>query len=332
MTGNFPQLLHAFFHEWLAGQRNNSRHTVRSYRDTWSLFLRFMAAQQQRPVAALRLTDLTASEVLAFLDHSEKERSVSIGTRNCRLAALRSFFCFVADREPLAAGQCAEVLRIPIKKGPRRLICYLESAELTAILAEPDRKTLDGQRDHALLALLYNTGARIQEALDLCPRAVRLESPCQVRLLGKGRKERICPLWPETAELLAALLQRQPRAPDEPMFVNRYGQPLGASGFRFQLRQYVQAAAKTVPTLAEKRVSPHTFRHSAGVHLVAAGVDITVIRSWMGHAHIDTTNLYTEANIETKREALNRLDAEIRPGKPSRWKQNEDILGWLDSL
>jgi site-specific recombinase XerD len=145
---------------------NNSRHTVRSYRDTWRLFLRFMAAQQQRPVAALRLTDLTASEVLALLDHSEKERSVSIGTRNCRLAALRSFFCFVADREPLAAGQCAEVLRIPIKRGPRRLICYLESAEVTAILAEPDRKTLDGQRDHALLALLYNTGARIQEALD----------------------------------------------------------------------------------------------------------------------------------------------------------------------
>ena len=179
---------------------------------------------------------------------------------------------------------------------------------------------------------MRNTGARIQEALDLCPQAVRLESPCQVRLLGKGRKERICPLWPETAELLAALLQRQPRAPDEPMFVNRYGQPLGASGFRFQLRQYVQAAAKKVPTLAEKRVSPHTFRHSAGVHLVAAGVDITVIRSWMGHAHIDTTNLYAEANIETKREALNRLDAEVRPGKPPRWKQNEDILGWLDSL
>ena len=117
MTGNFAQLLHAFFYEWLAGQRNNSRHTVRSYRDTWRLFLRFTAARQQRPVAALHLADLTAAEVLAFLDHSEKERHVSIGTRNCRLAALRSFFCFVADREPLAAGQCAEVLRIPIKRG-----------------------------------------------------------------------------------------------------------------------------------------------------------------------------------------------------------------------
>jgi len=180
MTGNFAQLLHAFFYEWLAGQRNNSRHTVRSYRDTWRLFLRFTAARQQRPVAALHLADLTATEVLAFLDHSEKERHVSIGTRNCRLAALRSFFCFVADREPLAAGQCAEVLRIPIKRGPRRRISYLDSAEVAAILAEPDRQTLEGQRDHALLALLYNTGARIQEALDLCPQAVRLESPAQV--------------------------------------------------------------------------------------------------------------------------------------------------------
>ena len=147
-------------------------------------------------MAALRLADLTAAEVLAFLDHSEKERHVSIGTRNCRLAALRSFFCFVADREPLAAGQCAEVFRIPIKRGPRRGISYLESAEVAAILAEPDRQTLEGQRDHALLALLYNPGARIQEALDLCPQAVRLESPAQVRLVGKGRKERPCPIFP----------------------------------------------------------------------------------------------------------------------------------------
>ena len=331
MTGNFAQLLHAFFHEWLAGQRKNSRHTVRSYRDTWRLFLRFTAVRQQRPVAALRLADLTAAEVLAFLDHSEKERHVSIGTRNCRLAALRSFFCFVADREPLAAGQCAEVLRIPIKRGPRRRIDYLESAEVAAILAQPDRQTLEGQRDHALLALLYNTGARIQEALDLCPQAVRLESPAHVRLVGKGRKERLCPIWPETAALLRALLQRQPRASNEAIFVNRYGRPLGASGFRFQLRQYVQAAAKKVPTLAEKRVSPHLFRHSAAVHLVAAGVDITVIRSWMGHAHLDTTNLYAQANLETKRQALNQLDPETRPGKPPRWKQN-DILTWLSSL
>jgi site-specific recombinase XerD len=332
MTGNFPQLLRAFFYDWLAGQRNNSPHTVRSYRDTWRLFLRFVAARQARLVAALRLADFTGAEVLAFLDHSEKERHVSVGTRNCRLAALRSFFCFVADREPLAAAQCAEILRIPIKRGPHRARCYLDSTELEAILAAPDCKSLEGQRDHALLALLYNTGARIQEALDLCPRAVRLESPGQVRLMGKGRKERLCPIWPETADLLARLLQRQPRRPDEPIFVNRYGHPLGASGFRFQWRRYVRIAAKKVPSLGDKRVTPHTVRHSAAVHLVASGVDITVIRSWMGHVHLDTTNLYAEANLETKRQALDRLDAGARPKKPPLWKKDEDILSWLDSL
>ncbi len=170
------------------------------------------------------------------------------------------------------------------------------------------------------------------EALDLCPRAVRLESPGQVRLMGKGRKERLCPIWPETAELLAALLQRQPRGPDEPIFINRYGRPLGASGFRFQLRRYVRMAATKVHTLSDKRISPHTLRHSAAVHLVAAGVDITVIRSWMGHAHLDTTNLYADANLETKRQALDRLDAGARPGKSPLWKQDDDTLSWLDSL
>ena len=208
----------------------------------------------------------------------------------------------------------------------------MDSTELEAILAAPDRKSLEGQRDHALLALLYNTGARIQEALDLCPRAVRLESPGQVRLMGKGRKERLCPIWPETADLLAALLQRQPRRPDEQIFVNRYGHPLGASGFRFQLRRYVRIAAKKVSSLGDKRVTPHTVRHSAAVHLLAAGVDITVIRSWMGHAHLDTTNLYAEANLETKRQALDRLDARARPKKSPLWKQDDDILSWLDSL
>ena len=151
------------------------------------------------------------------------------------------------------------------------------------------------------MATLYNTGPRIQEALNLAPEALRLETPFHVRLLGKGRKERICPLWPETVELLRAFLKRQPRAENEPIFVNRYGRPLNAGGVRFKLKQCVAAAAKKVPSLACKRVSPHTFRHSAAVSLVAAGVDVTVIRSWLGHASLDTTNIYARANVETKR-------------------------------
>ncbi len=324
--------LHAFFHEWLAEQRNCSRNTVLSYRDSWRMFLRFVAEHRRRSVSALTLTELTADEALAFLKHIESERCTSIGTRNCRLAAIRSFFRYVADREPLAAMQCAAVLRIPTKKGPRTDPEYLDSEEVAAILRQPDCSTLEGQRDHALLAFLYNTGARIQEALSLCPGNIRLTTPAQVKLFGKGRKERICPLWPETATLLAALLKRQPRPDHEPLFVNRYGQPLGAAGVRFKLAQYVQVAGTELPSLRKKRVHPHTFRHTAGVQLVAAGVDVTVIRSWLGHVRLDTTNHYARANLETKRRALDQVDRSTRPGGPPRWHRNPDLLNWLDSL
>lgn len=330
VTSTFPHLLHAFFHDWLAGQRNISRHTMMSYRDTWRLFLNFAAKHQKCSVEKLAVEQLTAAEVLAFLLYCEQERAVSLGTRNCRLAALRSFFSYVAGREPQLVAQCGEVLRIPTKRMPQRAVCYLEQTELEAILAQPDRNTLEGQRDHALLALLYNTGARIQEALDVCPDAMRFEAPAQVRLFGKGRKERVCPLWPETVQLLKALLKRQPRAGIDPVFTNRYGKPLGACGVRFKLRQYVQAAAKQEPSLAHKRISPHSMRHTTAVHLVASGVDVTVIRNLLGHIHLNTTNHYARANMDTKRKALEQLSQ--RPGKPPRWKRDSDLLAWLDSL
>jgi site-specific recombinase XerD len=328
----FPQLLHAFFHEWLVQQRNVSHRTVASYRDSWRLFLRFVAAQKNRSVAKLGLSDLTETEALAFLQHLEEVRKSSIGTRNCRLSALHSFFRFVADREPLAAAQCAAVLRIPTKQAPQLEVRDLDEDEISAILSQPNRAKLEGQRDHVLLAFLFNTGARIQEALDLTPRALRLESPFHVRLLGKGRKERICPLWPETVKLLRAFLKRKPRNEDDCIFVNRYGGRLGASGVRFKLKQYVERAAQKAPTLAGKRVSPHMFRHSTAVALVAAGVDVTVIRSWLGHASLDTTNIYARANLETKRKALEKVDPSLRPGKPPRWKREVELLEWLDSL
>jgi site-specific recombinase XerD len=331
-TTSLPQLLHSFFHDWMAAQRNASRHTIISYRDCWRLFLRFVAERRHCNVARLGMADLTAEEVLAFLDHIEKDRSGAIATRNCRLAALHSFFSFVASREPLAAKQCEAILRIPVKRGPKRSPCYLELEEVDAILNQPDRQSILGYRDYTLMALLYNTGARISEALALCPRAIRLEAPAQVRLLGKGRKERICPLWPETVALLEALLKRQPRLPDEPIFVNRYGAPLSPSGARFRLQQHVRAAAKQIPRIADKRVSPHSWRHTAAVQLIAAKVDPAIIRSWLGHSSLETTNLYAQANLETKRKAIEQVDGTIRPAQPPRWKRNPDLLTWLDSL
>jgi site-specific recombinase XerD len=278
------------------------------------------------------LEDLAEAEVLAFLQHIESTRSVSIGTRNCRLAAIRSFFRFVAERDPATSSQCAAIQRIPTKKTSSRDVCYLDEEEVGAILRQPDRSTPEGQRDHALLSLLYNTGARIQEALDLRPMDVRFKVPAQVRLTGKGRKERVCPIWDETAQLLAALLKRMPRGEDERVFVNRYGQPLGAAGVRYRLEQYVAAAAKSLPTLVKKRITPHTFRHTVGVALVSAGVDVTVIRNWLGHVSLDTTNHYARANLETKRRALEKLGKTTRPDKPPRWRRNADLLSWLDSL
>jgi site-specific recombinase XerD len=327
----FPNLLRAFFYEWMVQQRNASVHTVRSYRDTWRLFLRFVADRRRRAVAQLGLGDLTAFEVSAFLNHTEQERGDTIGTRNCRLAALRSFFGFVAGRDPSAISQCAEILHIPTKRAPIHAPSYLEPQEIKAILAQPDCRTSEGLRDHALLSFLYNTGAHIQEALEVRPQAIRFDSPACVRLYGKGRKERLCPLWPETVSLLRSLLRRLPRAENEPIFVNRYGAPLNASGVRFKLAQYVEAAGKIVPSLASKHVTPHSFRHATAVHLVAAGVDITVIRSWLRHVSLDTTNHYAQANLETKRKALDRLDTS-RPSKLPRWKRDESVLAWLDAL
>ena len=325
-------LLHSFFHEWLSEQRNASHRTVQAYRDAWRLFLRFVAARRRKPVANLQLEDLTATEVLAFLRHVEKERKATVRTRNCRLAAIRSFFSFVADREPLAAKLCDEVLRVPFKKAPKRALCYLESAEVSALLSQPDRTSVEGQRDHALLSFLYNTGARIQEALSLRPGDLHLKSPAHVKLMGKGQKERISPIWPETAELISSLLRRKPRQPDETIFVNRYGQPLTPSGFRFRLRAYVKRAVQTAPTLARKRITPHVFRHTTAVHLISAGVDVTVIRSWLGHASLDTTNHYAQASLETKRKALEKVDSKLRSAKPPRWKRDADLMAWLDSL
>jgi len=327
----FPTLIHAFFSDWLGRERDLSPHTVRSYRDTWRLFLRFLEQHCSRSIQRLALSDLRAADVLAFLEHQERTHHISSGTRNCRLAAVRALFDFAARRDPAALAQAAEIRRIPLRRGVRRPICYLEQQEVEALLAQPDRSTAEGQRDHTLIAFLFNTGARIQEALDLCPQAIRFETPGSVKLFGKGRKERICPLWPETADLLAALLRRQPRAPDQPIFVNRYGDRLGASGVRGKLAQYVAAAAKTVPTIAHKRISPHTFRHSTAVHLIASGVDITVIRAWLGHAELETTAHYAQANLQTKREALARLSPPVGSGRV-RWKRDASVLAWLDSL
>jgi site-specific recombinase XerD len=329
---SLPVLMTGFFQSWLVGQCNVSHHTVCAYRDAWCQLLRFVAERRAKPVAAVDLPDLTADEVLAFLQSLETERKVSVGTRNCRLAAIRSFFSYVAGREPAAAAQCAQVLQIPTKRAPRAALAYLDPDEVEAILKQPDRGSPMGERDHALLALLYTTGARIQEALAVRPCDIRFEPPPQVRLYGKGRKERFCPVLPEMAELLLQALRRESVPPEQPVFRNRYGHALGASGVRFRLRGYVAAAVREAPTLARKHVTPHTFRRTCAVHLLASGVDVTVIQGWLGHASLDTTNHYAQANLETKRRALELLPPVATLKQPPPWRRDRSLLAWLESL
>ena len=268
-AGLLPELLQSYFRHWLANQRNVSHHTIISYRDSWRLFLRFVAQQLQRDVARLDTSELTAERVIAFLDDAERARKVKIATRNCRLAAIKGFFSFLADKDPTWGAHCAAVLRIPMKRGPKREPCSMDRDETEAILAQPDQASELGMRDRALLAFLYNTGARISEVLAVSTQDLRLESPFQVKLFGRGRKERICPLWPETVQLLRALLCEQKLAPNEVIFRNRYGEPLSASGVRFRLRSYLAKATQNAPRLTAKQITPHTFRHYSAFLTIA---------------------------------------------------------------
>jgi len=331
-SGLLAELLQSYFRHWLANQRNVSHHTIISYRDSWRLFLRFVAQRLQRDVAKLDTSDLTSQRVIEFLDDAERTRKVKIATRNCRLAAIKGFFSFLADKDPTWGAHCAAVLRIPMKRGPKREPCSMDRDETEAILAQPDRSNELGMRDRALLAFFYNTGARISEVLAVSTQDLRLESPFQVRLFGKGRKERICPLWPETVHLLRTLLRQQKLALDAPIFRNRYGEPLSASGVRFRLRSHLASATQKAPRLAVKRITPHTFRHTAAVHLLESGVDVAVVKDWLGHASLESTYIYARANLETKRKALQRLEPKTPGSRRKAWKQNPSLMAWLDSL
>ncbi len=311
--------------------------TILSYRDAIKLLLRFAAERKKRAVVQLEIGDCDAAAVQEFLDYLEQKRGNDIVTRNNRLAAIRSFFRYAAEEEPLIADQCRRVCLVPMKRAPVRTVTYLEQDEMRAILAAPDRATKTGVRDHALLLFLYNSGARVQELTAVRAFDLRLARPRQVLLHGKGNKERICPLWPETGTALAELLERDgvdPRG-ERPVFRGMHGEALTRFGVAYILKKYAKVAADRTRTLVDKRLSPHTVRHTAAVHMLNSGVDLTVIRSWLGHADLRTTNIYAEINLETKRKAVeacaSAAGAQAKKRKPS-WRRNKDLLAWLEDL
>jgi site-specific recombinase XerD len=328
---SFAEHLTAFFQDWLVTQRGASVNTIRSYRDAWCQFLQFVSSRTRRSVAQIEFDDLSSPVVHAFLQ-SLAGRGVTTSTRNLRLAAIHSFFGFVARREPRVASHCRAILDIPMKRSIRRAIAHLEVEEVDAILGQADRSTIGGRRDYLLVLLLFNTGGRIEEVLNLRLADVRLDPPAQVKFLGKGRRERVSPIWPETARQIKAFIKRSGTTGDDFIFLNRYGRRLTSGGARFNLAKYVRRAARVAPSLSTKRVTPHLFRHTCAMQLVGAGVDIAVISNWLGHAHLDTTSIYARASLEAKRKALAQLEKGFRPQTNVPWKKGSALLDWLRAL
>src|SRR6059036_2377770 len=305
MRQSKPSLLsltQSFFSDYLQGTRGASPHTVRAYRDAVKLFFFFLAEYRHRNVADLTLDDIQSQAVLAFLNHVESNRGNSAATRNSRLAALHSFVQHLLRQDVTRAGQYGRVLAIRPKRSRQRSVPYLEPEEAKAIIEAVTADSSQARRDRALLLLLYNTGARVSEVLALHIGDLRLDRMRQVRFVGKGRKERVCPLWPETAAALRLIVAGGNN--DEIIFKNLRGYPLSRDGVAYLLTKYAHGAAAKMPGLRTKRVTPHVLRHSCAFALLEAGVDVSVIRDYLGHTSISTTSRYVTTNLQMKRQVL----------------------------
>jgi site-specific recombinase XerD len=329
-ASSFAALVQGFFCQHLIQQRNASAQTVASYRDTFRLLLGYLQKVRKKLPSAVKLADLDAPVVSAFLDHLEKKRHNSIRTRNTRFAAIRSFLKYAAALDPASLPIIQRVLAMPMKRFSRRLLGYMSRDEVMAILDAPNASTWSGQRDRVLFALLYNTGARVSEALALRRSDVSLGPSRNVQITGKGRKQRMIPLWSDTAKRLREWMARISQDPQACLFPNRNGQPLSRSGAEKRLRRAVKAAASQCPTLRSKRVSPHTFRHTTAMHLLQSEGNIATVAMWLGHEGIGTTHQYVEANMAMKEDALSKL-AEI-PTKALRFRVSDKLLQFLENL
>lgn len=331
----FGSLILSFFSSYLANQRGYSPETIASYSDCIRLLINYCCQQLAITVDKLALDLITDSLILDFLDYLEKERNNTANTRNQRLAAIKTFFRFAARQEPTLTAVCERVCTISAKKSQYKIIQPLENHEVKEILKHPDSNTLTGARDRVILALLYNTGARVQEIIDLNISDLNMENPMQVILTGKGKKQRIVPLYEHTIQAIQHYLNLRKAAgiEHEKLCLNAKKQIISRFGIAYIIRKYVGKAAKKCSSLLKKTVTPHTFRHTTALHLIQSGVDITVVKEWLGHASIKTTSLYVEIDIEMKRKALQACPPPIpslQQEKPQ-W-QKAPILAFLQQL
>jgi site-specific recombinase XerD len=325
----------SFLTHYLAAQRNVSPNTIKAYRDVFTLLLRFCRDVQGIAPERLRLEQIDVSRVEAFLDYLERERKSAPRTRNHRLAALHAFFRYVQAEEPARMLQCQKILAIPQRRHARPTVTYLSKEELAEILVQPDLRAPSGRRDTVLLSVLYDTGARVQELIDLSAGDVRLDPPAQLRLLGKGRKMRAVPLMGNTVQLLREHLQEnhldRPEQFDQPLFRNARHQRLSRSGIRYILKKYLVKARSKRPSL-DRKVSPHTMRHTKGMHLLQSGISLDTIRDFLGHVDVKTTEIYARANLEMKRNALEKINESSPVQAIPSWQENKGLLEWLRSL
>jgi integrase/recombinase XerD len=333
---NIASPIRGFFEQHLVSQRGLSAHTVLAYRDSMKLLLQFAVQHYRKSCTDLIVDDLSPRLVREFLDHLECVRNNSVQTRNSRLAAIHAFFRYLATRDPRFLAPCRAILALPFKRQAQTVFEYLEQEEVLHIFLYIDLQRPQGRRDDALLRLLYNTGMRAQELVDLDVHHVRFSRPYYVRIHGKGHKERTCPLWLETVHALKACIEdRSVRVTDTvPLFVNAKGQRLSRFGLRYIVGHRVAEAARTCPSLLARKITPHTFRHTTAMHLLQSGVDLNMIRSWLGHASIETTHGYVEIDLEMKRKTLQSCEKLLpKTGKQSpSWKRDPNVLEWLSSL
>ena len=321
--------LRRFLTEYIVTERNLARNTQKSYRDTFALLLPFVGAKARKPVERIAVQDLTARRVRQFLDHLEDDRGCSVPTRNQRLSAIRAFARFIASRDPTHIEWSGSIRSIASKKAAPKPIGWLSKSEMKELLKVPDRRTPRGRVEYALLLFLYNTGARVSEATQLVAGDLHIGrrdgGHALVKLVGKGGKHRQCPLWPQTEAALAELVQR-PTA-DDAVFLSQRRRPYT----RFGVYRLVERSAARVPLLTGRRITPHTIRHTTACHLLQAGVDLNTIRAWLGHASLDTTNIYAEIDIEMKAKAMALCDA-AEPGPHRPWRANTGLIAFLAAL
>lgn len=329
-TPCFAVLLEGFFSERLMKQRNASPHTIKSYRDTFRLLLHFLQERLKKTPSSLELSEIDAPLIASFLEALEKDRSISARSRNLRLTAIRSFFRYAALESPGNSAQIQRVLAIPGKRHERPLIHYLTQSEVKVLLAAPDQQTWAGRRDHVLLLVAVHTGLRLSELTGLQRQDVVQGTGAHIRVMGKGRKERCTPLTKQTAAVLKAWMQELAQGDMQPLFPNARGAKLSADGVQYILTKHAAIACQSCPSLAQKRVTPHTLRHTMAMELLQAGVDRAMIALWLGHESVETTQVYLHANLALKEQLLEKTS--MPEGTPGRYRPDDQLLAFLANL